>query len=376
MKNPVVSSLVCSATSVPPEQVRAQLERILVSSSFTAGKSASRFLRYVVEETLAGRGDQIKEYVVGAAVFDRGADYDPRTDAVVRVEATRLRAKLRDYYRSDGTTDPVSIELPKGSYVPVFDSLQATAPLKPPFRYPPRSAIALALGIVLLTGIALHWVLGGSGSDATGNLHAAVAVLPFKNLSGDPSSEYFSDGLAEELIGALIRIEGLRVPARTSSFAFKGTQHDIREIGQKLGVSSVLEGSTQIIGNRVRVTARLIQVKDGYLVWSQDYERPLRDVFAIQADISRSIVNALRIQLSGPAARALVRPKPNSLEAYSLYLKGRFHSHARAGGWEQDRTAAEYFEQAIQKDPGYVNAYAALASWYTSYQSRELPIQS
>jgi tetratricopeptide (TPR) repeat protein len=120
------------------------------------------------------------------------------------------------------------------------------------------------------------------------------------------------------------------------------------------------------------VNARLVQVKDGYLLWSQNYERPLRDLFAVQEDISRSIVNALRIQLSGPAARSLVRPQPRNLEAYSLYLKGRFLSHAEAGEWEHDRTPAEYFERAIQKDPSSGLAYAALADWYAAGHARDL----
>lgn len=134
MQDPGVSSLAAPHTAVEPERVRAQLERILAARAFATVKSARRFLRYVVEEALAGRGDQIKEYVVGAAVFARGDEYDPRTDAVVRVEATRLRARLRDYYQNDGRGDPVGIELPKGSYVPVFRPL-------PPAAMPPRRPV-------------------------------------------------------------------------------------------------------------------------------------------------------------------------------------------------------------------------------------------
>ncbi len=169
------------------------------------------------------------------------------------------------------------------------------------------------------------------------------------------------------------RIDGLRVAGHASSSAFRSRREDIHDIGQKLGVGSVLEGSTRISGDRVRVNVRLVQVKDGYLLWSQNYERPLRDLFAVQENISRSIVNALRIQLAGTAARSLVRREPRDLEAYSLYLKGRFQSHAGAGEWEHDRTPAEYFERAIQKGPNSGLAYAALADWYAAGQARELP---
>jgi serine/threonine-protein kinase len=230
----------------------------------------------------------------------------------------------------------------------------------------------LGVASVILIGVAIYWAFARARSDEF-TLQAGVAVLPFANLSESPADEYFSDGLTEEIIGALSRIDGLRVPGHASSSAFKSRQQDIHEIGEKLGVGSVLEGGTRISGDRVRVNVRLVQVTNGYLLWSQNYERPLRDLFAVQEDISRSIVNALRVQLSGPAARSLVRPQPRNLEAYSLYLKGRFQSHAEAGEWDHDRTVAEYFERAIQKDPTSGLAYAALADWYTAWHARDLP---
>lgn len=136
-----MSRLACPAPLIAPERVRAQLQRIVASRSFATAKSARRFLRYVVEETLAGRGDQIKEYAVGVAVFDRGDQYDPRVDAVVRVEATRLRKRLCDYYQSDGRGDRLAIELPKGSYVPAFQSLQPVTPPKRPLGHLLRTIV-------------------------------------------------------------------------------------------------------------------------------------------------------------------------------------------------------------------------------------------
>ncbi len=366
------------------ELIEAQVARLLASSQFSGAGRLSAFLEFVVRKTVVGQSSQIKEYTIGTEVFGRPESFDPRLDTIVRVQASNLRRRLVDYYANGGASDPVVIELPRGSYVPSIHARDLPHEVEEAYSLPilPASVSArsgtrpvwtgIGVASVILIGAALYWTFARPRSDEF-TLQAGVAVLPFANLSKDPADEYFSDGLTEEIIGALSRIDGLRVPGHASSSAFKSRQQEIREIGQKLGVGSVLEGGTRIAGDRVRVNARLVQVKDGYLLWSQNYERPLRDLFAVQEDISRSIVNALRIQLSGPAARSLVRPQPRNLEAYSLYLKGRFQSHAGAGEWVHDRTPAEYFELAIQKDPSSGLAYAALADWYAAGQARELP---
>jgi TolB-like protein/Tfp pilus assembly protein PilF len=369
--------------ALSPDLIEAQLARLLASSQFSGAERLSAFLEFVVRKTVGGHSDQIKEYTVGTEVFGRPEDFDPRLDTIVRVQASNLRRRLVDYYANGGASDPVVIELPRGSYVPSIRAKElpeveeAHSPAELPVTAAPARIgvrpvwTGIVAGCVILIGVAIYWALARARSDEL-TLQAGVAVLPFANLSEDPADEYFSDGLTEELIGALSRIDALRVPGHASSSAFKSRQQDIHEIGEKLGVGSVLEGGTRISGDRVRVNARLVQVKDGYLLWSQSYERPLRDLFAVQEDISRAIVNALRIQLSGPAARSLVRPEPRNLEAYSLYLRGRFQSHAEAGEWDHDRTVAEYFERAIQKDPSSGLAYAALANWYTEWHARDL----
>ncbi|HUO51414.1 MAG TPA: protein kinase, partial [Gemmatimonadaceae bacterium] len=150
----------------------------------------------------------------------------------------------------------------------------------------------------------------------------AIAVLPLKNMSADPENEYFSDGMTEEIINALGKLPGIHVASRTSSFAFKGKEVDVRQIGEKLGVSSVLEGSVRKVGNKIRITAQLINVESGYHLWSETYDRQLEDVFAVQDEISRAIVDALKLRLAGDQGQ-VVAPTKN-LEAYTLYLKGRF----------------------------------------------------
>jgi eukaryotic-like serine/threonine-protein kinase len=199
---------------------------------------------------------------------------------------------------------------------------------------------------------------------------AALAVLPFVNMSADPGNEFFSDGMTEELINALTRVEGLRVASRTSAFAFKGRDLDVREIGLRLNVTAVLEGSVRRAGNRLRVTAQLINAADGYHLWSDTYDRQLADVFEVQDELSRSIVGTLRPKLMGgrPAASAgtisgpLVVPATTSLEAYTAYLKGRFYWNMRT--LDGYRKSIDCFEAALARDPDFALPYTGIAdSW-------------
>mgnify|MGYP000719466051 CR=1 FL=1 len=187
----------------------------------------------------------------------------------------------------------------------------------------------------------------------------SVAVLPFVNMSTDPENEYFSDGITEEIINALVKVEGLRVTSRTSSFAFKGKNEDIRNIGEQLGVSSLLEGSVRKAGNRVRVTAQLINTNDGYHVFSEVYDRNLEDIFEVQDELSRRIANLLRERFLGEDTPLVRRPTDN-MEAYNLYLRGT-HS------WNQwtpqgVRDGIRFFERAIELEPEFSLAYSGLAS--------------
>jgi TolB-like protein len=193
----------------------------------------------------------------------------------------------------------------------------------------------------------------------------SVAVLPLVNLSPDRENEYFSDGMTEELITALGKVEGLRVAARTSAFAFKGKEADVREIGAKLNVGTVLEGSVRRAGRRLRVTAQLVSTKDGYHLWSEEYDRELADVFAVQDDLARAIVGALRVTLQRPAGGALVKAGTADLQAHDLYLQGRFHWNRRT--YESLSEAVRYFERAIGRDSTYAEAFAGLAETYVLY---------
>ena len=232
-------------------------------------------------------------------------------------------------------------------------ALQADQPVRA--RRPSIRSVAVGVVLVLLAlGYAtLRWATAASGAPT-----ASAAVLPFVDLSPNKDQAYFSDGLTEELMTALSHVPGLRVAARTSSFQFRGQNADIREVGRKLDVGAVLEGSVRKSGNRLRVSAQLISVKDGYQLWSESYDRDLADVFAVQEDVARSIVAALRVQLA-PARDVALAVRPTDLQAYDLYLKGRF-------AWNQRNAtslpqAVRYLEQAVARDSGFARAWSALA---------------
>jgi TolB-like protein/Tfp pilus assembly protein PilF len=309
------------------ESVRTQLAKILSSNTFARSERLARFLSFTVEQMLEGRGEQLKEFVVGIEVFDKTDKYDPRIDPIVRVEARRLREKLRKYYETEGRNDPLHIEFPTGTYVPWVGTRDAA----------PAAAAAPAV-------------------------ENAIAVLPFVNLSSEPDNEYFSDGLTEELIHALTKVEGLRVVAWSSAFQFKDKTRDIRRVAEQLRVRAVLEGSVRRTSERLRITAQLVDTADGHYIWSETYERELKDVFAVQDEISSAIVGALRIRLARAHGRPLVTRYTENLEAYHLYLKGRFYWNKRTD--EDFYKSLGFFEQAIQIDPNYAPAYSGMADAY------------
>ena len=191
----------------------------------------------------------------------------------------------------------------------------------------------------------------------------SIAVLPFSNISADPEQEYFCDGMAEEIINALTQIDGLRVVARTSAFAFKGKNVDIREIGRVLNVSTILEGSVRKAGNRVRITAQLINVADGYHLWSEKYDRNLEDIFAVQDEISLKITQELKGQLFGEEKDKLVRKPVEDLEAYQLLLKGRYFANRMTR--KDIETAIKYYQKALDRLPDFADAYAAISAAHT-----------
>jgi TolB-like protein/Tfp pilus assembly protein PilF len=299
-----------------PDSIRAHMRKIISSRALARSERLARFLEFTIGETLAGNAGQLKEFVIGVEVFDRRQDYDPRLDPIVRVEARRLRMKMRKYYETEGRSDALRIEFPKGSYAPAMRMAGATV-----------SEPAARRGI---------------------------AVLPFQNIGGREECEFFIDGLSEELIHALTKVEGLRVVAWNSSMKLKSTPRDYARVGEQLQVEVVLEGSVRPAGPGVaRVAAQLVSVRDGSCLWAEAYEGPHEDAIRVRDEIAAAVARELRVKLSPP------RGETRNVEAHTNYLKGRYHWNKRTD--EAVARGAVYLEKAVEIDPNYALALAGVA---------------
>jgi serine/threonine-protein kinase len=315
------------------EAIQTQLAKILDSALFIRSERLRRFLRVAVDRALAGETEGLKEYALGRDVFDRDEGYDPRVDSIVRVEATRLRKKIGEYYRGPGSNDPVVIEFRRGGYVPVFTHAVSNVP-QSASEPPPASPLN----------------------------SRTVAVLPFVNLSPDPDQDFFCDGITEEILITLTTIPELNVVARTSVFHFKGKTADVREIGRQLGAGTVIEGSVRKADNRLRIAAQAIDASSGVLIWSGAFDREVSDVFEVQSEIARAIAESLRLTLASTPEDTAVARSCHDLEAYTMYLRGRHYWNKVSR--EGIQAALNEFTQAISLSPDYAAPYAALAEAY------------
>src|SRR5512139_2524341 len=252
----------------------------------------------------------------------------------------------------------------------VFDvspeGIQRTEPMPdaaPRMQFKLRAAYGLVV-LVAMAGLGYLLYERGVGRAHAGEPHGSIAVLPFSNLSGDPAKDYFSDGMSEELLNLLARIPGLQVAARTSAFAYKGRSVDVREVGRELGVETVLEGSVRQAGDKVRITAQLIDTETGFHLWSETYDRELKDIFVVQDEIARAIVERLRIQLAPEEQQLAQRDQAptQNVEAYEQFLQGRAIWKRR--GEQNIRTAISLYQSALARDPAFARAHAALGSAY------------
>ena len=320
------------ASSGPtPGSVRQALIRVLESESFSRSSRLSRFLSFIVESALRGDEGQLKEYTIGLEVFDRGDSFDPKTETIVRVEARRLRNQLSEYYGSEGRTDIVRIEVPKGGYRPVFRSLADLEIATTDLRSPDPNTIV---------------------------------VLPFADMSAERDQAYLCDGVTEEVTHALAQVPWLRVIARTSAFAFKEENVDIRQIGSRLGAGIALEGSIRTAASRVRVTAQLIDTTNGRHFWSERYDRELDNVFEIQDTVTASVVGRLEAdhKRESEPRRGASRAQSVSSSAYSLYLRGRQGAYRYTR--ESLASAVALYEKCIAEAPDYASPWAGLAEAY------------
>jgi adenylate cyclase len=354
-------------------QVRLELDRIANSEPLQRSPQLLRFLRYIVEETLSGHGERLKEYVIGTEVFARPADYDPQLDSLVRVEAHRLRRMLDQYYAGNGSNDGLRIGLSKGSYVPYFrETHPAGENSAQPTRVVAKRRRVLVWAGVATVAIAIAaiavWVFyGRKASRGVLPSDATIAVLPFDNLSSEPGTEYFCFGLVDEITSELAKNGKLRVVARTSASRFKRGD-DIPSIGKQLNADAVLEGSVQRSADRVRTTAQLVSTADNLHIWSETYEKPSSDLFAAQDQVAQAVTGAVQAHIAGATSNATRIAYSSDAQANQFYWKGAFF-RAPMGktGWRRDlASSAEFFERAVERDPKFAQAYAAMADVYVN----------
>jgi TolB-like protein/Tfp pilus assembly protein PilF len=374
------------------EEIRSALEKALASRTFRSAETQRRFLRFAVEETLAGRKNRIKEYVIGMEALGRGEAFDPRLDPIVRTEARKLRARLTKYYDTEGGEDCLRIEFPKGSYAPTFRAVEMAVPVQSevasldiaasPILEQPRSVVlqpplnrrraAMVAAIVLvgagLGGFGLAPLLvkdvGNPGIPWRGT--RSIAVAPFENGGDRAEDEFLCEGLTEGLVDALAQVPGLQLMGRTSTLRFNEKPLGIRGVGQKPYARIMLGGKVHKAGNRLNVTARLENTADGHYLWSGNYDRDLRDAPMIAIEIVRTVADVLGVQLARNPERTMANLGANLMspnpEAYQNYQRGRYFFNQMTA--ESLKTAIRYFQNAIVADASFARAFAALADSY------------
>jgi TolB-like protein/tetratricopeptide (TPR) repeat protein len=357
-------------SEISPDDVRAALDKIVSSDAFGRAERPGRFLRHLVESALRGDANCLKESLLGVDVFGRPSDWDPREVPIVRQEAARLRKRLAKYYETDGVTDPIRVELPVGTYVPLFRRELAPAQSDTIVAQPSHRrslwpyAVAAAIGIACISAVAWRF-LHVSRYDAP----VSIAVLPFTNVSGDPADQYFVDGLTDEVTDSLVRLKTLRVNARSSSAVFKNQPRDLKDIARQLRVSHLLEANMERSGDNVNLIATLIRTSDGTRIWTNTYRRSVADLTTIQTDLTEGVRASLGI--AAPADRKQHIP-PN--EAHEYYLKARFEADQMTVA--ANVLAQQDYRRALEIDPSYAAAYQGLASaiWNRNIWAGERPV--
>lgn len=314
-------------SDITDEQVRQQLDKILNSKTFQHVQRLKRFVSFIVLETKAGRGDQLKEFVVGVQVFDKEASFDPRNDPIVRVQARRLRTRLTAYYMEEGQNDQLVIELPKGGYAAVFKRRSA-----PGSRKQVPAVVARRNTIV---------------------------VMPFADHSAGHELDYFCQGISEEIIHALSGLETTHVVARNLP-QFSSEESQVGEGTARAGV--IVTGSVRKSGDDLRVTAQLVDGTTGNYFWSESFNRKNANILAIQEEVADAILKRLQAGLSRSGSNDRFRNPTENLAAYNFYLQGRYHLSQRTE--EGLRKAIEFFDKVIAEDPRYAQAYSGLADAY------------
>jgi serine/threonine-protein kinase len=312
---------------VEESAARLALARVLESSAFANVDRLKRFLRFISEQTLAGHGDQLKEFLIAIDVFEKPPSFDPRNDPIVRVQARRLRAKLAQYYETEGREDAVLIDLPKGSYVPAFH-LSAKSPQ-------PRT---------------MYSHLPSKNT---------IAVLPFADLTPLGDHDHFCCGVRDEILYAVVNSAFLRTIPWTRPLQRVDRLGPVLQTAEELDIATLIDGSVRKSGDHLRITVQRIDAVRGEYVWSQMFDAREENAFAVQEEIAHAVVDVLRGNFSGEPTAGRARRSSEKVAAHNLYLKGRHCLSQRSEA--SLRRAVDYFELAIQEDPKFALAHSGFA---------------
>ncbi len=382
----------CGCASFEADAILQELNKVLTSRTFQAAQGQRTFLQYTVEQAVLGCGHLLKEYVIGVEALRRGDTFDPRLDPIVRTQARKLRARLAKYYETEGQQDPIRIEFPKGSYVPIFlpserndtaltPEIQAPAAVLAPANelVPPqgsttphrfsvpswRTAVA-SLVVASVLGVAAIAFYGSNNSGSIPTDEASLAVIPLVDLENTDGDEYLSDGLTDDLIASFRAVPKLRVIAHNSAFQFKNRERELLEIDRKLRVRMILVGTVHRSHERLQITVQLNSVPNGYHLWNGNYDRQATDLRSVESEIVRAVSGVLGTTLTDSANQEVVsmlsRPAVPNLGARDSYFRGLQSWHKLSP--EGLQAATGFFKKAIAEDPSFARAYAALADCY------------
>jgi TolB-like protein len=366
--------MVDNETKPTTPEIEAELDRILSSKVFAAAQRSQAFLRYVVERSLADAPTALKEFSIAMDVFGRGPDYDPAIDATVRVEAGRLRSRLREYYDLEGSDDPISIDVPKGGYCPTFTFREGkigsakevpqivgeaqpveTTPARVPLSWSRWAVVGFVL-LALVAAGAWRWHRRSQQvvSDPVGSQQIALAVLPFANETGNKANDYLVDGLTDNLIRQLSEIPPLKVMSRGAVYRFRSSTDKAVSVGRSLHVNSVLTGEIHQTDGKLTVDTELSNMADGSIIESHRYLPEGDDLRPVQASITQDLIHGLKIELDARQSAHVLQPVSLSIEAYQEMLRGE--GMARGNSPIALHEAIGHFEQAVKLDPRFTIA--------------------
>lgn len=343
------------------DSIRAELQRILASTAFSGSDRHRRFLSYVVEQALKGDTEKLNEFVLGFEVFNKNESFDPRIDSIVRVEARRLRERLRKYYQEEGQTDPLIVTLRPRSFVPEFT--QRNAPTTPTVAhwFHSRRIWLVAVAALLLGAAGTAVFLSFRPRPFIPPSTAAIIVLPFQTFAGSPDPELGS-ALADSIISGLAGNPGLRVISRGSSIQFNETSGSRFERASSLGVDYIVEGSVRVTGARASVSAKLTDVHTQSYLWADTRETDTARLTDLEHELTRAILARIRLPAPPPGVRRLPQRPANSPQAYGAFLKGQYYWYQ--GGRDSLAKSAALFEEALRDDPAFAPAWAWLSQSY------------